>query len=94
MSGLVLEKLSKTFRVRKTADLSALQELSLSIEAHELIALVGPSGCGKTTTLRLIAGLENATSGSIHLDGQRIDHLPARERDVALVFQQPALFPH
>ncbi len=94
MSGLALEKLSKNFPNGKTGDLHALRQLSIEINSDELVTLVGPSGCGKTTTLRLIAGLEEATSGSIYIMGQCVDEIAAGGRDVAMVFQQPALFPH
>jgi len=93
MSEVVLEKLSKTFR-SKTGDIHAVRDLSITIRHDELIAFVGPSGCGKTTTLRLIAGLEEADSGSIYIDGKLANKIPAKDRDVAMVFQQPALLPH
>jgi len=60
----------------------------------EFCVLLGPSGCGKTTLLRIIAGLESATAGSVQIDEQRVDPLPPRERDVAFVFQNYALYPH
>lgn len=93
MPDVTLEKLSKTFRT-PAQDIFAVKNLSLSVSSHEILALVGPSGCGKTTTLRLIAGLETPTSGSIHIDGKLSTQTPAKDRDVAMVFQQPALFPH
>ncbi len=93
MADLVLNELSKTFS-NKTGAVHALKKLCLEVSATELIAVVGPSGCGKTTALRLIAGLENPTSGSIWLDGKSISNLAARDRDVAMVFQRPTLFPH
>ncbi len=72
----------------------ALKELSLSIERGQLVTLLGPSGCGKTTTLRLIAGLESATKGSILIGGEDVTHLSATYRKVSMVFQSYALFPH
>ncbi|MEO6182069.1 MAG: ABC transporter ATP-binding protein [Verrucomicrobiota bacterium] len=93
MSEVILEKLSKIFP-NKAGHIYAVKELSLKIESGELLAMVGPSGCGKTTMLRLIAGLEDATSGSIYIDGKRANDFLAKDRDVAMVFQQPALFPH
>ena len=93
MSEVDLEKLSKAFR-SKTGDVHAVRELSITIRPDELVAFVGPSGCGKTTTLRLIAGLEEADSGSIFIDGKLANIIPAKDRDVAMVFQQPALLPH
>ncbi len=72
----------------------AVDNISLSIREGEFLTLLGPSGCGKTTTLRLIAGFENPTSGKIILDGQNITDQPPNKRDMALVFQSYALFPH
>jgi multiple sugar transport system ATP-binding protein len=72
----------------------ALEEFSLTIPSPTLVVLVGPSGCGKTTLLRLLAGLERPTSGAIMLGDERLDTLEARKRDVAMVFQNYALFPH
>jgi ABC-type Fe3+/spermidine/putrescine transport system ATPase subunit len=73
---------------------TALQSVSLSIAEGEFFSLLGPSGCGKSTLLRILAGLEDATSGEILWKGQRIDRLPARERPFNMVFQKYALFPH
>ncbi len=72
----------------------ALADFSLRIESGELLVLVGPSGCGKTTTLRLIAGLETLTAGTIRIDGADAAGLTPPQRDIALVFQRPALYPH
>ncbi len=73
---------------------AALADFSLEVADGELITVLGPSGCGKSTLLRVTAGLEQLSSGSIQLDGKRIDHLPPHARDVAMVFQSYALFPH
>jgi multiple sugar transport system ATP-binding protein len=86
---LVLTDLQKRF-----GPLLAVDGVSLRVAAGELAVLVGPSGCGKTTTLRLIAGLEQATGGSIRIGDRPVDRLPPRSRDVAMVFQSPALYPH
>jgi len=68
--------------------------LSLRVEDKELLVLLGPSGCGKTTTLRLIAGLESPSRGAIFLDGLNLDAVPPKDRGVAMMFQEPALYPH
>ncbi|MBA8905779.1 ABC transporter ATP-binding protein [Aminobacter ciceronei] len=72
----------------------AVNDVSLFVEAGKLVTLLGPSGCGKTTTLRMIAGLEMATRGQILIGGTDVTHLPATDRDVSMVFQSYALFPH
>ena len=75
-------------------DVQAVRDLSFIIERGKLVTLLGPSGCGKTTTLRLIAGLEMATEGSIFIGGKEVTRLSASDRDVSMVFQSYALFPH
>src|SRR5262249_16292681 len=71
----------------------ALSNLSLTINSGELLAVVGASGCGKTTALRLIAGLETPTEGTIRMGARVVNSLPARKRNVGMVFQRPALYP-
>ncbi|WP_226781182.1 ABC transporter ATP-binding protein [Oceaniglobus trochenteri] len=73
---------------------TAIPDLSLAIEPGELVTLLGPSGCGKTTTLRMLAGLESPSDGQILIGGQDVTRLPADRRDVSMVFQSYALFPH
>ncbi|ACI55046.1 ABC transporter related [Rhizobium leguminosarum bv. trifolii WSM2304] len=87
---------SVTFQnVRKSfGAFTAIPDLSLTIEPGTLVTLLGPSGCGKTTTLRMLAGLEHPTSGRIMIGGAEVTMLPANERDVSMVFQSYALFPH
>ena len=81
--------------VRKTCGaFNAIPDLSLTIEPGTLVTLLGPSGCGKTTTLRMLAGLERPTAGRILIGGRDVTQLPANERDVSMVFQSYALFPH
>ena len=75
-------------------DFVAVDNISLNVEAGSLVTLLGPSGCGKTTTLRMIAGLESVNQGQILIGGVDITQLPATERDVSMVFQSYALFPH
>jgi multiple sugar transport system ATP-binding protein len=90
MSFLVLGGLEKTYPDGNRA----VRGIDLSIEQGELVVLLGPSGCGKTTTLRMIAGLELATAGTIHLDGKDVTRLRPSQRDVGMVFQFYALYPH
>ena len=78
--SVVFEHVTKRF-----AGFNALPDLSLTVEPGTLVTLLGPSGCGKTTTLRLLAGLEHPTSGRILIGGKDVTHLPANERDVAMV---------
>ncbi|HJZ81433.1 MAG TPA: ABC transporter ATP-binding protein [Pyrinomonadaceae bacterium] len=84
-----LSHLSKSF-----GDTVVVEDLSLEINDGEFVVLLGPSGCGKTTTLRMIAGLESPTSGEIFIAGQPVKDLPPPRRDVAMVFQSYALYPH
>ena len=79
---------------KRYGDVVAVDAISFSIGEGTLVTLLGPSGCGKTTTLRLIAGLEFPTSGTIRIGGRDVTHVPAAERDVSMVFQSYALFPH
>jgi len=94
VARVVIEHLTKDFPVAGGGQVRAVNELSLTIEETEWVVLVGPSGCGKTTTLRLVAGLEEPTSGSISLDARPLNKVRARDRDVSMVFQNPALYPH
>jgi multiple sugar transport system ATP-binding protein len=90
MAEVALEHVGKHF----APGVAALDDLTLTVGDGELLVLVGPSGCGKTTTLRLIAGLETLTTGTIRIGGRVVSDLPPRLRDVALVFQRPTLYPH
>ncbi len=96
MAAIVIQTLAKTFRAPEWtgSSIRAVVDLSLDVTSGELLVLVGPSGCGKTTLLRLIAGLETPTSGSLAIDGQDQCDVPPERRDVAMVFQTLALYPH
>jgi multiple sugar transport system ATP-binding protein len=72
----------------------AVKGIDLEIKDHEFVVLVGPSGCGKSTTLRMIAGLEEITDGEIAIGGTVVNDIPPRDRDIAMVFQNYALYPH
>ncbi|MEV2270722.1 ABC transporter ATP-binding protein [Nonomuraea africana] len=90
MSTVVLDKVTKVY----PGGYLAVDRLSLRAEDGEFLVLLGPSGCGKSTLLRMIAGLEEVTDGDLWLDGQLANHLAPRDRDVAMVFQNGALYPH
>lgn len=87
--GVQLEKVSKYF-----GDVCAVVALDLSIDEGEFVSILGPSGCGKTTVLRMLAGLEQPGSGEISIDGRVVTELPPSERNIAMVFQTYALYPH
>src|SRR5690349_17010778 len=89
MSFLVLERLTKRY-----GDQVAVDALSLGVERGEFVSLLGPSGCGKTTTLQMIAGFVEPTSGAIRLDGTDLLRLKPSRRGLGIVFQSYALFPH
>ena len=89
MAEVELVNLSKSFGA-----VEVLHDLSLTVAEGEFVALVGPSGCGKSTLLRIVAGLEEATSGDVVMDGEIVNDLTPRERNIAMVFQSYALYPH
>lgn len=89
MASIMFDKVVKNFN-----DVIAIDNLILAIDDKEFLVLVGPSGCGKTTALRCLAGLEEITSGSILVDNQVINDVPPKDRDIAMVFQSYALYPH
>jgi iron(III) transport system ATP-binding protein len=92
---LTLKNISKTFPPRGgVSEVTAVNNVNLEIEQGQLVTLLGPSGCGKTTTLRMIAGFEFPTEGEIVLDGKQINSLPPHKRDMSMVFQSYAIFPH
>ncbi len=91
MASVTFEKASRLY---PGATSPAVDQLDLAIEDGELMVLVGPSGCGKSTCLRMVAGLEEVTSGAVYIGGEDVTDLPPKERDVAMVFQNYALYPH
>jgi multiple sugar transport system ATP-binding protein len=90
MAGIVFDHVSK----RYPDGTLAVDDLDIAVEDHEFMIFVGPSGCGKTTALRMVAGLEEVTSGEIRLGEMRLNDIDASERDIAMVFQSYALYPH
>jgi multiple sugar transport system ATP-binding protein len=90
MAQVNLRKLVKKYE----GDVQAVKGIDLDIADHEFVVLVGPSGCGKSTTLRMIAGLEEITEGEIAIGGMVVNDIPPRDRDIAMVFQNYALYPH
>src|SRR6516225_7282496 len=89
MAEVHIQSLNKKFD-----EVHAVKDVNLDIRDKEFVVLVGPSGCGKTTTLRMVAGLESITSGRILIDDKVINDLPPMDRDIAMVFQNYALYPH
>src|SRR5438477_2567831 len=94
MARIVLDKVSKIFKGPKGEEVRAVNNVSLTIENQEFLVLVGPSGCGKSTTLRMMAGLEEVSRGTISIDGKIVNDVEPKNRDVAMVFQNYALYPH
>jgi multiple sugar transport system ATP-binding protein len=90
MAEITLESLTKVY----SDGTKAVTGLELEVAAGEFVVFVGPSGCGKTTALRMIAGLESITSGHVRIDGRIVNDLPPKDRDIAMVFQNYALYPH
>src|SRR5580692_3222320 len=89
MARVAMRSLNKNYD-----DVRAVIDVNLDIRDQEFVVLVGPSGCGKTTTLRMVAGLESITSGHISIDEKIVNELPPMDRDIAMVFQNYALYPH
>src|SRR6266511_3587572 len=90
MSAIALQELTKVFADGTVA----VDALTLDVEPGEFMVLLGPTGCGKSTVLRLVAGLDEPTSGHVYLGGKLADRMRPRQRDVAMVFQDYALYPH
>jgi multiple sugar transport system ATP-binding protein len=94
MAQVLLENLSKVFPEKGGPGVVAVKRINLQIEDREFMVLVGPSGCGKSTTLRMIAGLEEITEGTVRIGGQVVNDVLPKDRDIAMVFQNYALYPH
>ena len=90
MAQIILDQVEKAY----SGGVKGIDDLSLDIADGEFMVLVGPSGCGKSTALRSIAGLEEITSGTISIGSQVVNDLPPKDRDIAMVFQNYALYPH
>ena len=90
MSKVILKNIRKTYDNNKTV----INNVNLEIKDKEFIVLVGASGCGKSTLLRMIAGLEDISSGEIYIDDKKVNNIPPKDRDIAFVFQSYALYPH
>jgi multiple sugar transport system ATP-binding protein len=90
MAKVTLKNINKLFN----GDTSAVKDVNLEIKDREFVVLVGPSGCGKSTTLRMIAGLEDPTKGEIYVGDRLVNNVPAKDRNIAMVFQNYALYPH
>ncbi|HDG61881.1 MAG TPA: ATP-binding cassette domain-containing protein, partial [Thermotoga sp.] len=90
MAEVVLEHLWKIY----DNGVEAVKDANLTVEDKEFVVLLGPSGCGKTTTLRCIAGLEEITKGKVYIDGKVVNDVEPKDRDIAMVFQNYALYPH
>ena len=91
---LDVQHLKKYFEVGKNQTLKAVDDVTLQIYKGETLGLVGESGCGKSTTLRMIAGFEEITSGDFYIDGKRMNTVLPRDRGISMVFQNYALYPH
>ena len=90
MASLSLQHINKTY----SNGYEAVKDFNLEIEDKEFIIFVGPSGCGKSTTLRMVAGLEDISSGTLLIDGKKMNDVEPKDRDIAMVFQNYALYPH
>jgi len=89
MAQVLLDQVNKNF-----GDVVAVKDFNLEINDEEFVVFVGPSGCGKTTTLRMVAGLEEVSGGLVNIDGRTVNDVPPKDRDIAMVFQNYALYPH
>jgi len=94
MAKVTLTNIYKIYSGDKGKDVTAVRDFNIEIADREFVVFVGPSGCGKSTTLRMVAGLEEISRGDIHIGDQRVNDVPPKDRDIAMVFQNYALYPH
>src|SRR5437660_519658 len=94
MAKVTVRNVYKIYAGEKGRDITAVNDVTLEIQDREFVVLVGPSGCGKSTTLRMIAGLEEISKGDIYIGDRRVNDVPPKDRDIAMVFQNYALYPH
>jgi multiple sugar transport system ATP-binding protein len=94
MAKVIVKNVFKIYPGEKGPDVTAVSDVSLDIQDREFVVLVGPSGCGKSTTLRMIAGLEEISRGEIYIGDRLVNDVPPKDRDIAMVFQNYALYPH
>src|SRR5471030_2762990 len=94
MAKVSLQSVYKIYKGDKGKDVMAVQDFNLEVGDREFVVFVGPSGCGKSTTLRMIAGLEEISKGDVHIGDRRVNDVPPKDRDIAMVFQNYALYPH
>src|SRR5881394_115 len=94
MAKVTLNHVYKTYPGEKGNHVTAVEDVNLEIADREFVVLVGPSGCGKSTTLRMVAGLEEISRGDIYIGERRVNDVAPKDRDIAMVFQNYALYPH
>jgi multiple sugar transport system ATP-binding protein len=94
MATVTLKNVYKTYPGERGQEVTAVEDFNLEITDREFVVFVGPSGCGKSTTLRMIAGLEEISKGDVLIDGSKVNDIPPKDRDIAMVFQNYALYPH
>jgi multiple sugar transport system ATP-binding protein len=94
MAQVILKNVYKTYPGERGKEVTAVEDFNLEVTDREFVVFVGPSGCGKSTTLRMIAGLEEISKGEVLIDGHKVNDIPPKDRDIAMVFQNYALYPH
>jgi multiple sugar transport system ATP-binding protein len=94
MAKVIIESVYKTYAGDHGKTINAVEDINLEINDEEFVVFVGPSGCGKSTLLRMIAGLEEISRGSVYIDSRKVNDVPPKDRDIAMVFQNYALYPH